>query len=98
MAEASGGRPHRRQENLPPTGFEDRDDHRTACASRCHCPLSQRGFYKRHRRPPQGKKSVLIPENPWPTSAAARFSNTAWETSILRDISVAPPHSTPRAE
>src|ERR1700683_741745 len=33
MAEASGGRTHRRQENLPPAGFEDRDDHRTACAS-----------------------------------------------------------------
>src|SRR5580693_8890327 len=34
MAEASGGRTHRRQGNLPPAGFEDRDDHRTACASR----------------------------------------------------------------
>src|ERR1700730_16968668 len=33
MAEASGGRTHRQQENLPPAGFEDRDDHRTACAS-----------------------------------------------------------------
>ncbi len=33
MAEASGGRTHRRQANLPPAGFEDRDNHRTACAS-----------------------------------------------------------------
>jgi hypothetical protein len=33
MAEASGGRTHRRQDCLPPAGFEDRDDHRTACAS-----------------------------------------------------------------
>ena len=33
MAEASGGRTHRQQEDLPPAGFEDRDDHRTACAS-----------------------------------------------------------------
>jgi hypothetical protein len=33
VAEASGGRTHRRQGHLPPAGFEDRDDHRTACAS-----------------------------------------------------------------
>src|SRR5438552_14915042 len=33
MAEASGSRTHRRQENLPPAGFEDREDHRTPCAS-----------------------------------------------------------------
>src|SRR5258708_33397164 len=37
MAEASGGRTHRRQEDLPPAGFEDRDDHRTACASMPMC-------------------------------------------------------------
>jgi hypothetical protein len=34
MAEASGGRTHRRRGDPPPAGFEDRDDHRTACASR----------------------------------------------------------------
>ncbi len=39
MAEASGSRTHRRQENLPPDGFEDRDGHRTTCAS---VVLSQR--------------------------------------------------------
>src|SRR5690242_1801254 len=33
MAEASGSRTHRRQANLPPAGFEDREDHRTPCAS-----------------------------------------------------------------
>ena len=33
MAEASGGRTHQRQDCLPLAGFEDRDDHRTACAS-----------------------------------------------------------------
>src|ERR1022692_1098961 len=33
MAEASGGRTHRRRGDPPPAGFEDRDDHRTACAS-----------------------------------------------------------------
>ena len=33
MAEASGGRTHRRRDCPPPAGFEDRDDHRTACAS-----------------------------------------------------------------
>src|SRR5450755_4027927 len=33
MAEASGGRTHRRRGNPTPAGFEDRDDHRTACAS-----------------------------------------------------------------
>src|SRR5215831_12785573 len=33
LAEASGSRTHRRQGDLPPAGFEDRDDHRTACAS-----------------------------------------------------------------
>src|SRR5258706_15595037 len=33
MAEASGGRTHRRRDYPPPAGFEDRDDHRTACAS-----------------------------------------------------------------
>ena len=33
MAEASGGRTHRRHRKMPPAGFEDRDDHRTACAS-----------------------------------------------------------------
>src|ERR1035441_3936789 len=33
MAEASGGRTHPGRECPPPAGFEDRDDHRTACAS-----------------------------------------------------------------
>jgi len=33
MAEASGGRTHRRRVDPPSAGFEDRDDHRTACAS-----------------------------------------------------------------
>src|ERR1700686_4487159 len=33
MAEASGGRTHRRRGDPAPAGFEDRDDHRTACAS-----------------------------------------------------------------
>jgi hypothetical protein len=33
MAEACASRTHRRQENLPPAGFEDREDHRTPCAS-----------------------------------------------------------------
>src|SRR5690242_5702827 len=33
MAEASGSRTHRRQANPPPAGFEDREDHRTPCAS-----------------------------------------------------------------
>src|SRR5579864_8275696 len=33
VAEASGGRTHRRHREMPPAGFEDRDDHRTACAS-----------------------------------------------------------------
>src|SRR5690349_1757930 len=33
LAEASGGRTHRRRDCPPPAGFEDRDDHRTACAS-----------------------------------------------------------------
>src|ERR1039458_6577454 len=34
LAQVSWGRSDRRQENLPPAGFEDRDDHRTTCASR----------------------------------------------------------------
>jgi hypothetical protein len=34
MAEASGSRTHRRLDNQPSTGFEDRDDHRTMCASK----------------------------------------------------------------
>jgi hypothetical protein len=34
MAEASGSRTHRRLGNQPSTGFEDRDDHRTMCASK----------------------------------------------------------------
>jgi hypothetical protein len=33
LAEASGGRTHRRHREMPPAGFEDRDDHRIACAS-----------------------------------------------------------------
>src|ERR1700722_9854252 len=33
MAEASGGRTHQRRDCPPLAGFEDRDDHRTACAS-----------------------------------------------------------------
>src|SRR6266849_1936631 len=33
LAEASGSRTHRRQANLPPAGFEDRESHRTPCAS-----------------------------------------------------------------
>jgi len=33
VAEASGSRTHQRQGNLPPAGFEDREDHRTPCAS-----------------------------------------------------------------
>jgi hypothetical protein len=33
LAEASGSRTHRRLDNQPSTGFEDRDDHRTMCAS-----------------------------------------------------------------
>src|SRR5512135_1818694 len=33
MAEASGSRTHRRRANPPPAGFEDREDHRTPCAS-----------------------------------------------------------------
>src|SRR4030081_2549571 len=33
MAEASGGRTPRRRVDPPSAGFEDRDDHRTACAS-----------------------------------------------------------------
>ena len=33
MAEASGGRTHQQRANPPLAGFEDRDDHRTACAS-----------------------------------------------------------------
>ena len=33
MAEACASRTHRRQANLPPAGFEDREDHRTPCAS-----------------------------------------------------------------
>jgi hypothetical protein len=33
MAEASGGRTHRRYRKITTAGFEDRDDHRTACAS-----------------------------------------------------------------
>jgi hypothetical protein len=57
--------------NLPPAGFEDRDDHRTACASR--------------------RDRAAI----W---AAARFSDTAWATSIHQDISVALPRSTRKAE
>src|SRR5271166_68035 len=36
LPEASVGRTHRRQGHLPPAGFEDRDDHRTACASATH--------------------------------------------------------------
>src|SRR5260370_26810085 len=35
MAEANGSRTHRRRRKTPPAGFEDRDDHRTACASPC---------------------------------------------------------------
>src|ERR1700733_14071068 len=35
MGEARGGRTNRRQANLRPAGFDDRDDHRTACASPC---------------------------------------------------------------
>src|SRR5580704_12626043 len=37
LAEASGGRTHRRRGDPPPAGFEDRDDHRTACASGKKC-------------------------------------------------------------
>src|SRR5579864_1781107 len=33
VAEASGGRTHRRHREMPPAGFEDRDNHRIACAS-----------------------------------------------------------------
>src|SRR5215469_5990536 len=33
MAEACASRTHRRRANPPPAGFEDREDHRTPCAS-----------------------------------------------------------------
>src|SRR5581483_5935387 len=33
MAEACASRTHLRQANLPNAGFEDREDHRTPCAS-----------------------------------------------------------------
>src|SRR5690348_3172888 len=33
MAEASGSRTHLRRANPPHAGFEDREDHRTPCAS-----------------------------------------------------------------
>src|SRR5579864_4454246 len=33
VAEASGGRTHRRHRETPPAGFEDRDNHRIVCAS-----------------------------------------------------------------
>ena len=33
LAEASGSRTHQRHRKMPSAGFEDRDDHRTACAS-----------------------------------------------------------------
>ena len=33
MAEANGSRTHHRYREITIAGFEDRDDHRTACAS-----------------------------------------------------------------
>ena len=33
LAEASGSRTQPATSEMPPAGFEDRDDHRTACAS-----------------------------------------------------------------
>jgi len=33
VAEACVSRTHRRRANPPPAGFEDREDHRTPCAS-----------------------------------------------------------------
>src|ERR1043165_918789 len=46
MAEASGSRTHRRQENLPPAGFEDREDHRTPCASVLFISTTNQTTYK----------------------------------------------------
>jgi hypothetical protein len=48
LAEASGSRTHRRQENLPPAGFEDREDHRAPCAS----ALSFNPYYAVSALPP----------------------------------------------
>ncbi len=56
VAEASGSRTHRRQENLPPAGFEDREDHRSPCASielrsrRFHVSGSDEVVHRRARR------------------------------------------------
>src|SRR5580704_19038841 len=56
LAEASGGRTHRRRGDPPPTGFEDRDDHRTACAS----GKSRHGYTRTSKGEDQTRKSSTI--------------------------------------
>src|SRR5579862_6012886 len=76
---------------LPPSGFEDRDDHRTACAS-VHFIIarSQRVFELWRFFAAVGLPSV--------TSAGARFASKASASSIRRDIFAALPRLKPQAE
>jgi len=53
LAEACASRTHRRQANLPPAGFEDRDSHRTACA-----PADETGL--RVSRPSAGHTTLAV--------------------------------------
>jgi len=47
LAEACVSRTHRRQVDLPPAGFEDREDHRTPCASVRNSYCERRARYVR---------------------------------------------------
>jgi hypothetical protein len=44
LAEACASRTHQRRENPPPAGFEDREDHRTPCASVRTTPTTYRCY------------------------------------------------------
>jgi hypothetical protein len=44
LAEACASRTHRRRGDPPPAGFEDREVHRSPCASEIHRQRSSHGF------------------------------------------------------
>jgi hypothetical protein len=55
LAEACVSRTHRRQVDLPPAGFEDREDHRTPCASVLR--------HSQHDQPPAPSTSPSLRES-----------------------------------
>ena len=50
MAEANGSRTHHRYRKITIAGFEDRDDHRTACASVAQAILIETKKARAHPR------------------------------------------------